>query len=409
MFLRSSANKASYPREDQQSTMQQPESGVQQREMEEPLQHIGTKSQSTRSRSSKQSSRSSTASSAAIKARAKADAARAQVSYAEKEASVMKQKAEIEASLMKQKAEIEASLLKQKADLEASLYVLQVERAAAAALAEAAAFEVVVGSERRELCKELDTGTQPLSPVQRTCEYVQQHARPYFAELPFEVEKQELSVDPATCHNPVSSKQQNMSRDSPFKRKEQQHGGNGKQAHFQSHTQNFPESQVAPDLIKYLLRREMVSSGLLKFDDRPENDWAWKASFLNATRDLNLSAGEELDLITKWLGAESSEQANRIRSVHIFNATAGLNMVWQRLEECYGRPEVIENALLKKIYDFPKLANKDNHKLRELGDILLELECAKVEGYLPGLAYLDTSRGVNPIVEKLPFSLQKNG
>lgn len=56
---------------------------------------------------------------------------------------------------------------------------------------------------------------------------------------------------------------------------------------------------------------------------------------------------------------------------------------------------------------FPKLANKDNHKLRELGDILLKLECAKVEGYLPGLAYLDTSRGVNPIVEKLPFSLQE--
>lgn len=68
---------------------------------------------------------------------------------------------------------------------------------------------------------------------------------------------------------------------------------------------------------------------------------------------------------------------------------------------------MIENALLKKIDDFPKLANKDNHKLRELGDILLELECAKVEGYLPGLAYLDTSRGVNPIVEKLPFSLQE--
>lgn len=241
-----------------------------------------------------------------------------QVSYAEKEASVMKQK-----------AEIEASLLKQKADLEASLYVLQIERTAAAALAEAAAFEEAVGSEHRELRKELDTGTQPLSPVQRTCEHVQQHARPYFAEFPFEVETQELSVDPATCHNLESSKQRSMSRDSPFERNEQQHGGNGKQAHFQSHTQSFPESQVAPDLIKYLLRREMVSSGLLKFDDRPENDWAWKASFLNATRDLNLSAREELDLITKWLGAESSEQAKRIRSVHILNTTAGLTMVWQ--------------------------------------------------------------------------------
>ncbi|CAB1350187.1 unnamed protein product, partial [Coregonus sp. 'balchen'] len=62
--------------------------------------------------------------------------------------------------------------------------------------------------------------------------YVQQHARPYFAEMPFEVETQELSVDPAAHHNPESSKQRSMSRDSPFKRNEQQHGGKGKQAHF---------------------------------------------------------------------------------------------------------------------------------------------------------------------------------
>ncbi len=67
---------------------------------------------------------------------------------------------------------------------------------------------------------------------------------------------------------------------------------------------------------------------------------------------------------------------------------------------------MIENALLKKIENIPKLSNKDNHKLRELGDILLELECAKADGYLPGLAYLDTPRGVNPIVEKLPSNLQ---
>ncbi len=67
---------------------------------------------------------------------------------------------------------------------------------------------------------------------------------------------------------------------------------------------------------------------------------------------------------------------------------------------------MIENALLNKIENIPKLSNKDNHKLRELGDILHELECAKADGYLPGLAYLDTPRGVNPIVEKLATNLQ---
>lgn len=44
-------------------------------------------------------------------------------------------------------------------------------------------------------------------------------------------------------------------------------------------------------------------------------------------------------------------------------------MVWQRLEDSYGSPEAIENALLKRD--------------------------------------LDTSRGITPIVQKLPFHLQE--
>lgn len=39
--------------------------------------------------------------------------------------------------------------------------------------------------------------------------------------------------------------------------------------------------------------------------------------------------------------------------------------------------------------------------------MLLEIEAAKSGGDLPGLTYLDTARGVNPIVQKLPFGLQE--
>lgn len=61
-----------------------------------------------------------------------------------------------------------------------------------------------------------------------------------------------------------------------------------------------PCSSSTNDLAKYLIRREMISSGLLRFDNRPENYWAWKASFCSATEDLNLTAREELDLLCKW-------------------------------------------------------------------------------------------------------------
>ncbi|KAI3358292.1 hypothetical protein L3Q82_014670, partial [Scortum barcoo] len=161
------------------------------------------------------------------------------------------------------------------------------------------------------------------------------------------------------------------------------------------------------DIARYFVRRELVSSGLTQFNDRPENYWAWKSSYINATRELNLNASEELDLLTKWLGRESSEHVRRIRSVHVATPAVGLQLVWERLEECYGSPEVIERALFERLENFPKVSNKDPMKLRELGDLLTELNSAKSEGYLPGLSYLDTARGVNPIVEKLPHSLQE--
>ena len=37
----------------------------------------------------------------------------------------------------------------------------------------------------------------------------------------------------------------------------------------------------------------------------------------------------------------------------------------------------------------------------------MELQVAKSEGDLQGLAFLDTARGVNPIVQKLPYNLQE--
>lgn len=82
-------------------------------------------------------------------------------------------------------------------------------------------------------------------------------------------------------------------------------------------------------------------------------------------------------------------------------------MIWQHLEETYRAPEVIEHALFRKVENFPKITARDSSKLRELGDLLLELQLAKAEGYSPGLAFLDTACGVNPIVEKLPYSLQE--
>ncbi|XP_060782945.1 uncharacterized protein LOC132890172 [Neoarius graeffei] len=169
---------------------------------------------------------------------------------------------------------------------------------------------------------------------------------------------------------------------------------------------NNDDSNIS-DFVRYFARRELVATGLLQFSDKPQNYRAWKRSFQNATRGLNLTPSEEMDLLFKWLGKESAEHIEHIRAIHINHPAAGLAMIWNRLEQFYGSAEVIEDALFKRIDAFPKITNRDYSKLTKLSDLLMELESAKAEGDLPGLSFLDTAKGVNPIVQKLPFSLQE--
>lgn len=62
---------------------------------------------------------------------------------------------------------------------------------------------------------------------------------------------------------------------------------------------------TTPDVAKYLMRREVVTSGLMDFDDHPESYWAWKTSFQSIIEELTLTPREELDLLIKWLGPAS--------------------------------------------------------------------------------------------------------
>ncbi|XP_044136507.1 uncharacterized protein LOC122928083 [Bufo gargarizans] len=383
----------------------------------------------------------SSASDKATRARAKAEAACAMASYAEQEA-----------ELMREQAKSESEALKKKAELEASLHLLKQQKNAAAALAEAEVFTRAAEAQFDGIENQMSSH----SAIQRTREYVQSQATMYTDQQSNDAPRSSLTP-PAisnfdtTQHCKTKSESQcgkssgRMLRDQSanpprvqtdarvlppqantsldysrktYNRREQP----PKQSRFRQalhqpyQPQPYPEftrEKYSPDatsaieVAKFLMHREIVGAGLMKFDDRPENYWAWKSSFLSGTQNLNLTEKEKLDQLVRWLGPESTEQAQRIRSVHVHDAAAGLAMVWRRLEQCYGSPEVIEDALLKRIENYPRITNKDYQKLRGLGDLLLEIEAAKSSGYLPGLSYLDTARGVEPIIEKLPYNLQE--
>lgn len=306
-----------------------------------------------------------------------------------------------------------AKLDLQKAALEADLEALEYEREAEAARVEAEVLEAAVAMGNEDV-QSLRSVVSPHMTQQRTDEYVQRQsqvsvqcsASPPHHETQHAMNSPPCQSAPENVKSPV--------RD--FRPSETVHAAEQFPTSTLSHRPHRqhdqlpslrPDSPPMIDFAKFLARRELVTTGLTKFDDSPENFRAWQSSFFNATQGLGLTCSEELDLLVKWLGKESSEHVKRIRAVHATNPRAALDLSWQRLQECYGSPEMVENALFKRLDSFPRLYPKDNVKLRELSDLLMELLAAKEDGYLPGLAYLDTSRGIKPIVEKLPPGLQE--
>ena len=86
----------------------------------------------------------------------------------------------------------------------------------------------------------------------------------------------------------------------------------------------YKEQTTTTELAKFLARSHLVTGGLNKYDDRPENYLSWKSTFLSTIEGLDLTTNEEIDLLIKWLG----EQARRIKDVNIRCTAAGLNMIW---------------------------------------------------------------------------------
>lgn len=407
-----------------------------------------TTSKKTRSHSST-STRSSacSTSSAAAAARAKAEAARARLKYNEKETRMRMEKVELEAKMEKLAIEKEiavatamAETLEAAAAISERSYKLPLEASPVMSAQRTQDYvnEQAKVCEERSLAHEEDLLFQHESKGPYTKPYAGQsaydprfntesifppaanvNANDFSLQTPNKREPQNpfLMSDGAQHSQPLHSVTfENKRHLSSYHRPQSQpifrsSYNNSDAGSFHPHSYTLQPTQATDphmtDFVRFLARRELVTTGLLQFNDQPESYKAWRSSFLNAVRGLDLTCSEEMDLLVKWLGKESAEHAKRIRSVHISHPAAGLKMIWNRLDECYGSAEVIEKALFQRLDSFPRISNKDFSKLRDLSDLLMELDVARVAGDLPGLSYLDTARGVNPIVQKLPYGLQE--
>ena len=296
----------------------------------------------------------SVASRSSTSSRAKAAAAQARLHIAEQEAALQKKMSLVE----EQKRVAEAAANRQKVDLEIELQLLKQKKEAAEVLAEADALE------EDQL---YSTGCE--NPSKKVTAYLQNM-------------KTETHLNPEVPT--FNSAYQVMERET-------------------EHSQINQFSQ-------FLLKKEILLSRFTKFDDQAESFLTWKNTFNSIMKELNVTPFEQLDLLVKWLGPNSSKQATTIRSANAGSPEKGLARIWQRLEDQFGCPEIIEQSIRHRIANFPKLtvSAKDNKRLYELSDLLFEIESLKENDlYAAMFSHYDCSTGVKPIVAKLSHGMQE--
>lgn len=96
---------------------------------------------------------------------------------------------------------------------------------------------------------------------------------------------------------------------------------------------------------KFMINKDLLLSRLTKYDDKPDMYIAWKSSFKNVMSELNVSPAEEVDLLVKWLGPNSSNQALQIRVSNTGDPSQCLQKIWSGLEDRFGCPEIVEETL----------------------------------------------------------------
>ncbi|VDI26079.1 Hypothetical predicted protein [Mytilus galloprovincialis] len=320
---------------------------------------------------SKASLRSSNSSVLRQKAKISAETARKKLEFAQEES-----------DLLTQKAEYEATCIIEKAKLAAKEKGLSARKEAAVAMAELNAIE-----EDETESESSDNGSE-IVKIQLTKRYVEDQNK----ILSKENDKEKYISKPSQLDPSVPSfKPSNL-----LTTKE-----------TGQIIKHVKQEDVNNNFAMFLMKKDLLSSRIHKFDDCPENYVSWKDTFKCVVHEIGATATEELDLLLQYTGVNSRKQVISIKVANAGYPTSALERAWNRLDSRYGSPEKVETALKMKLSSMPKITYKDKNKLYELSDVLAEIQAVKEKPeYSALLSFYDTSMGVNPTISKLPAGLQ---
>ncbi|XP_069133524.1 uncharacterized protein [Argopecten irradians] len=336
------------------------------------LHQLDEKGDSLCDRSSRHSSssRRSDASSEARRKKALASKAKASKEFLQKQAQIRRKQAELE----EQEAMTQARTQRLKQELNVDLDLVKNEQLCAEAEAEAEAYEEMALEENGQILPD-----EVESSYERTKVFVNDHSG---------IPQEDVALRPtARAFIPQTQSAANTrpSDESPPLRDH--------------------KDEVMPTIVNFLMRKELASSRLFVFNDKPNNYISWRTTFKAVVQEASLGAAEELDLLVKWLGPTSSTYALSIRSSNGSNPELGKRLLWERLDERFGSPEAVEACLRSKLDNFPKTI--DNVRMYELADVLTEILVLKEDPrYQQILAHYDSPLGIRQVLNKLPTRLQ---
>ena len=125
----------------------------------------------------------------------------------------------------------------------------------------------------------------------------------------------------------------------------------------------------------------------------------WKASFQSIITELEATSSEQLDLLCRYLGNDSSKQAASLRAANFHDENGAVQKIWDRLDMRYGAPELLVSSIRERLDKFPKILPKDTDKLYELSDLVSEISSLKdSDKYKSILSFFDSSVSVNSLI-----------
>lgn len=97
-----------------------------------------------------------------------------------------------------------------------------------------------------------------------------------------------------------------------------------------------------------MIKKDLLFPRLTKYGDTPEMYVAWKSSIKNVLSELCISPAGEVNLLVKWFGQNSLNQALRIRTSNTEDPSQCLQKK-KNLENRFGCPEIVDKTLERKL------------------------------------------------------------